>query len=158
MRYTAEQKAKGLKLYETEGPTAAARQIGCSPRTIRDWAKTAGVSKARSKNLEAAASMFAAERAAVRVKLMSKIGDMLDRMDQPHYDYRGKNVEKVTWETATSGDVKNYAISFGVLLDKLRLELGEATGRTETVDLAAAESRIDQEIARLSEVHDDIHS
>ena len=39
----------------------------------------------------------------------------------------------------------------GIGVDKYRLEMGEATGRTETVDLPSAESTIDVEVARLVE-------
>ena len=59
-------------------------------------------------------------------------------------------------EAADPSDAKSFqllSVGWGTFLDKFRLEMGEATGRTESVDLASAESRVDQEIIRLSELH-----
>ena len=141
MRYTDEQKAAAVATYIEAGGAEAARQHGMTSRAILNWAKAAGVSKERTKNLEAASAMFTLEREAIRTKLVSRLDDMLTRMDTE----------------ASSADVKNYAISFGILLDKMRLELGEVTGRTETVEIGAAVSRVDQEIERLTRNLDDIH-
>ena len=153
---TPETRAKAVHLFQTVGTAEAARQIGVTTRTITTWAKQAGVSSAeRAKTVthadEGRAAANEARRQRLRDKILAKAEDMLDRMDLPHHDYRtaGKNVEKEHWDQARSGDVKNYAIAFGVLLDKYRLEMGESTDRRE-VTISEAESAFDKAIKDLN--------
>jgi len=154
--YTAAQKTKAVDLYLKHGTAEAARQTGISGRTITRWAKTSGVVSQDREKTETArqelARRNAERRERIRSLILEKAEDILHRMDEPHADFKvvDKGIEKVVWDSARSGDVKNYALSLAILIDKYRLEMGEATGRTETIDLAAAESRIDQEIERLS--------
>jgi hypothetical protein len=54
-------------------------------------------------------------------------------MDAPHVDFKGKDAGSVTYPVAPAAAVQNYATSIGILLDKVRLEAGEATGRVETI-------------------------
>ena len=152
---TPETRTRAVHLYQTVGTAEAARQIGVTTRTVTRWAKQAGVvSEDRAKTVahvaEGRAAANEARRQRLRDKILAKAEDMLDRMDQPHHDFKvaDKNIEKVHWEQARSGDVKNYAIAFGVLLDKYRLEMGESTERRE-VSIMDAESAFDREIKKL---------
>ncbi len=139
MSYTDKQKTEAVALYVEVGAAEAARQTGAGARTIRRWADEAGMAAARDKNLTDAAERLTrqstAQRAEIRVDLLDRIADVLKRMDEPHIDFRGKDATQVEWPTATSGDVKNYAVSFGILLDKYRLEMGEATEVIITGDM-----------------------
>ncbi len=152
--YTDTQKAEAVTLYLEHGTAEASKHTGISGRSITRWANATGlVSQDRQKTDQAREQLArrnAERREHVKTLLLEKAEDLLGRMDQPHIDFKGGKAEQVTYPIATSGDVKNYAVAVAVLIDKYRLESGEATGRVETVELAAAESRIDQEIERLS--------
>ena len=155
MPYSDDDKAKAVSVYRTHGATVAAETVGCDKSTVTRWAQAAGIEteviSRTSKATEVRAAANEATRQRLRDKILAKAEDMLDRMDLPHHDYRtaGKNVEKVHWDQARSGDVKNYAIAFGVLLDKYRLEMGESTDRRE-VSIVEAESAFDREIKKLA--------
>ena len=137
--YTDTQKTDAVDLYIEHGAAEASRRTGINKRSISRWANAADVSADRDKNLTDAAERLTkqstAQRAAIRVDLLDRIADVLQRMDEPHIDFRGKDATQVEWPTATSGDVKNYAVSFGILLDKYRLEMGEATEVIITGDM-----------------------
>ncbi len=157
MPYTVEQKQEAVDLYTTVGTAEAARQTGVTTRTITNWAKAAGVtSEERAKTVKhvdkGRAAANEARRQRLRDTILEKAEDMLNRMDQAHHDFKvvGKRVEQVDWGQARSTDVKNYAVAFGVLLDKYRLEMGETTSRTE-VSVMEAESVIDAELKKLAE-------
>lgn len=152
--YTADQKQEALDLYQQIGARATAEQLDIPPRTVRHWATLAGLAKAREQNLEDGARMLAAvhqaKREEIRVRLMDLILDAMDRTDQKHIDYRGKDVVQVEWETAPAEAFKAYAVAIGVLIDKYRLEMGEATGRTESLTLDVIESNIQRLEARMA--------
>lgn len=137
--YTDEQKTDAVDLYIEHGAAEASRRTGINKRSISRWANAADVSADRDKNLIDAAERLTkqstAQRAAIRVDLLDRVADVLKRMDEPHIDFRGKDATQVEWPTATSSDVKNYAVSFGILLDKYRLEMGEATEVIITGDM-----------------------
>ena len=69
-------------------------------------------------------------REELRVRLLEKALDALDRMDERHIDYKGNNALEVSWEVAPSGAFKDYATGAAILIDKYRLEMGETTSRT----------------------------
>jgi len=154
--YTKEQKQKAVDLYVKVGTAEAARRTGITGRSIIRWANTAGVSQDKANQTEAARESLALKNAErrerIRNMILEKIEDILGRMDQPHHDYRaaGKELHRIEWESARSGDVKNYAVSMAVLLDKYRLEMGEHTSK---ISVADAESVLDAEIMRLSNEH-----
>ena len=157
MQYTDEQKQEAVNLYIDVGTAEAARQTGVTARTINNWAQQAGatVSQERDKTeaaREALAAKNANRREHIRHLILEKAEDLLGRMDEPHADFKvvDKRIEQVEWVKARSGDVKNYAVAFAVLIDKYRLEMGETTNRTE-ISVADAESVMDAEIRRLSE-------
>lgn len=155
--YTPQQRTEAVDAYLEHGATEAARITGIPKRTINRWATDDGATSDKAEQTQTARDMLAQanakRREELRALLMEKAVDLMRRMDEPHIDFKGKDAFIVTYPKATSGDVRNYAVSVGVLIDKFRLEMGEATGRTESIDLSAAESRIDQEIERLSALH-----
>ena len=135
--YTPEQKAQALTLYASVGLSAAASDMEMPKATIEGWAKAAGIRSDEPKKTKAATETLMARakemRAELRVRMLAKCLDLIDRMDAPHVDFKGKDAGSVTYPVAPAAAVQNYATSIGILLDKVRLEAGEATGRVETI-------------------------
>lgn len=132
--WTPEQKAEALELYVEHGPAEAGQMTGIPSGTIRSWAHRAGMTRLRYEKTEAATTAAQAraeqKRSELRELILDQALELLHRMNAPHSDFRGKDAQKVTWDTATSGDTRNYAIAVGTLIDKYRLEMGEVTART----------------------------
>lgn len=137
--YTVEQKAAALAIYVEKGVAEAWRQTGIPKPTIASWARRGHVqTDAPAKiqqAIEAARDRHLKLREELRYRLLEKASDLLDRMDAEHVDFKGKDVEEVVYPIAPAAAVQNYATSVGILIDKYRLEMGEATGRTESVSL-----------------------
>ncbi len=152
-KYTDTQRRKAINLYIQHGTAEAARRTSISGRTITRWAKAADVSQDRDKTETARAELArlnAERRERIKSSLLEKIEDLIGRMNLPHVDFKGKDAQMVTYPTATSGDVKNYSVSVGILIDKYRLEMGESTSRAE-ITFEQAETRLDEEFAELVE-------
>ncbi len=145
--YTDAQKAEAVELYVEVGTAEAARRIGVTGRTITNWAKAAGVtSQERVQKTESAREVLQATQAEKREELRVLLLDA--------------GIHHVTQSIAadTGRDAQAYMTGAGIGIDKYRLEMGEATGRTETVDLASAEASIDLEVERLAKLHDAKHA
>ena len=157
MPYTDKQKREAVELYLKHGTTKAAKQSGISYRSILRWAAASGIVSQDRAKTEAAREELARRnserREKIKDQLLDKMNDLLERMDAPHVDFKGKDAGMVTYPIATSGDVKNYAVSFAVLLDKYRLEMGEVTGRVETVGVDRAVQVVEDEIAKMRARH-----
>lgn len=149
MAYTDQQRADALTAYINHGAAEASRRLDIPARTIRRWANDAELTAARTQKLEEAHAALAVRhgemREELRVRLLEKALDALDRMDSVHVDYRGKDARRVEWEVAPSGAFKDYATGAAILIDKYRLEMGEHTARAEVTN----ESAIDAEVRRL---------
>lgn len=137
-----------LMLYPEHGTAETVRQTGVPPRTVRRWVNEANLAAARSLALEEGGLLLAQThqvmREEVKVLLLEKVVDLLERMDQEHVEYKaaGAEMHRLVHPVATSGDVKNYATSIQALIDKYRLEMGESTGRTESLTIGLIESEI----------------
>lgn len=147
MIYTDIQKAEAVALFDKVGRAEASRQTGIPGRTIGSWVKAAGGSaQAKIQKTEAAREVLAAVQAEKREEMRVLL------LDAPI-----RHLQQAI-ETDRARDAQSWMISAGIGVDKFRLEMGEATGRTETVDLSQAEATLDQEIIRLSAEHDAKHS
>jgi transposase-like protein len=71
MPYTNQQKAEAVDSYVEHGAAEAARLTGISSRSIRGWARAAGVAAARDKNLIDASDRLALQQHADRAELRS---------------------------------------------------------------------------------------
>jgi len=135
MTYTEEQKAEALAAYLEVGSAEAGRRLGIPSRTIRHWVTQRALAQVRREKTEVAIAQLVLlqehMREELRTRLLEKGLDALDRMDQVHVDYRGKDSVRVEWEVAPAAAFKDYAVAMAVLLDKYRLEMGEATQRVE---------------------------
>lgn len=130
-QYTQEQKDEALRIYESESLRAAVKATGIPKGTISYWvwkhgAKTHDPERTRAA-VAAKAAIVALRREELKNDFLDTIDDLLSRMNEPHKDFRGKDADEVLFDKATSTDVRNYAVSVGILLDKLRLESGEST-------------------------------
>jgi transposase-like protein len=135
--YSPDEKATALNLYVTHGLAETWRLTGIPKPTIASWVTRAGLPhtdstiKTRAAT-EAAASRAEQLRADLRVALLEKATDLLQRMDAPHIEFKGKDADQVEYPIAPAGAVQNYATSVGILIDKYRLEMGEPTSRSES--------------------------
>ena len=155
--YSWDFKAEVLAVYEVDGPAAAARLYEMPRRTIQKWAAAVGMgTEAHSKDATQAACMAQkALRESIRAKVLQRADEMLDRMGEKTTIYVGSGATPVPVEVdkPSASVCKDLATTFGILLDKYRLEQGEATGREEvTVDGAAgARELLALHLARLAE-------
>lgn len=150
MAYTAAQKLKAVQLYMEHGATFAADSVGCTRRQVYRWLGSHGVTSKKPEERQAETmARHQAKREALRELLLDKAADLIQRMDDPHYDYRGKDARKVDFDKATSGDVRAYATAAAILIDKYRLEMGEATARTHVEGTDDIDRSVGQLVAEL---------
>lgn len=140
--YTEDEKANALRLYGEVGLAEAWRQSGIPKPTIASWARRAGLPHTDAAAKTAVATMAASARAdqlraELRLGLLEKAVDLLGRMDAQHVEFKNsaKEIREVVYPIAPAGAVQNYATSVGILIDKYRLEVGEATARSESREL-----------------------
>ena len=149
--FTDEEKQEALLLYVDVGPAEASRRTGISPLTISSWAKRSGLHTNAVVKTKAATEALIAKadsmRVELRVRMLAKALDLVDRMDAPHVEFKGKDANQVSYPVAPAGAVQNYATSIGILIDKYRLEVGEATGRYESRDITGTLSDRDLDAA-----------
>ena len=132
-KYSDDFKAEALAVYVEDGPAATARLYGMPVRTLQSWAQRMGLRTAADTKTETEAACAKNQelRAKLRTKLLEKCVDMLERMDSPHYEYQGREQERVVYPVAGAKECQSYATALGIMLDKFRLEVGEPTGREE---------------------------
>ena len=130
-----------LAALEEHGLAEAWRLTGVPKPTIARWAREAGIGTDHTPKTRAATIAAAAKadqlRAELRMRLLEQSLDLLERMDAPHTEFKNsaKEIREVVYPIAPAGAVQNYATSVGILIDKYRLEVGEATSRSESRDL-----------------------
>jgi predicted transcriptional regulator len=131
--------ARGLSLVEggasaNQAATEIAEDLGVKRQTVLRWCRDAGTPLGdrhhaqAAKMREVAAAEFEAKRAELRVRLLDSALSLVERI-----------------EGARDSDVNKVAVATGIMVDKMRLEMGEATDRHERIDI----DTIDQEIRRL---------
>lgn len=120
-------------LRDGKSQNAVAREVGCGPATVNRVAKANGLEySAPKKASEARRDYAAAERIALLNKVFAQAEEMLPTIKTPH-------------------KLQALVISLGILIDKRRLEDGDATERTEVYGAGARErlaSRLDELAAR----------
>jgi transposase-like protein len=136
-RYDDDTKARAVALAVEHGPTEAGRLTGVKPGTIRSWCSRSGVATEAAERTAAATDAAKARRETkreeLRTLLIEKAVDLVNRMDEEHIDFRGKDAGRVTFPKAPAQACQQYATAAAILLDKFRLELGESTDRTARV-------------------------
>lgn len=137
--YTAEQRSEAIALVAEVGLAEAWRQLHIPKPTLVLWCQKAGVERSAVEQTRKATETHMAVqrelRERLRTMLLEKAVDLIERMDAPHVEFKGKDADQVEYPIAPASAVQNYATSAAILIDKYRLEVGEATGRTETVSV-----------------------
>lgn len=143
-QWSDDQKAQALEAYVEYGPHEASRMTSVPVRTISYWAAKAGLAtEVAAKNARAAEAVRARSkvvRAQLQLLLLEQANRALLAMDEevakPITVVEGRTRTE-HWEMVPPdpNDKKNLAITVGTLLDKFRLEVGEATGRSEHRDI-----------------------
>lgn len=137
---------EALQVYIEEGPDEAAKAAGVSVRTIYRWAATEGVSTTAMSEKTQAATAAAKERAALnraelRALLIEQGVKALHAMDEQVpkvvtvIDGRSRS-EHYEMVPADPKDKQALAMTAAILIDKYRLEAGEATERSERKDIS----------------------
>lgn len=133
--YTDKERRDAVALVAEHGLAYTWRETGIPKPTLARWADDAGVERTGTEKTRAATAALTERHAhlrqVVRLELLEKVADLIERMDAPHVEFKGKDADKVEYPIAPAGAVQNYATSIGILIDKYRLEMGEATGREE---------------------------
>jgi hypothetical protein len=156
---TEADRQNAIALAQQKGLAAAARETGIPRPTISRWMAAAGLVTNTSPRTAAATAAAIHRRELLRARLDNKLLRMadrlLDRMNSPHVEFRGSDARKVVYPRAPAAAVQNYAVSAGILIDKYRLESGEATSRSESRDITgddhereALRDAIKRELAR----------
>lgn len=149
MSFTKAEKAEAVEVFHTEGAAVAAEIAGCSRQSIYNWVRESIDTEKTPDEIAHEALYQETLRSGVRRRLLERVDNLLDRFDQPHFDYRGKDAHRVEWPSATAGDIRAYATSIGILIDKYRLEMGEATARTYHEGSDDIDRRVSQLVAEM---------
>ncbi len=160
VRADPEKRAQALETYKVLGLGATSRQTGIPKTTLRRWAREEGLDTAElaggaaelTEAATAARRVYVAEmREELRALLLKKAIDSLERMDEPHIDFKGKDADEVVYPRAPAQACLQYATSTGILIDKFRLEMGESTSRTEI-----ERGPLDQQVRRIANMRDEL--
>lgn len=131
MIYTDEQKAEAVRLYLEVGAEDAAESIGCSRRQVYRWLGSHSVTVQKNEDRRAeTAERHQTKREALREALLDAA--LLGASSLDPKDPKG---------------FQALAIGTATFLDKYRLEMGEATGKTESITLTGG--ILEAEIQRL---------
>jgi hypothetical protein len=150
-----DEKQAALDLFVEVGVREASRRTGIDKGLISKWAKVAGLVSRVGWQTQAATEASAAKaeriRSDLRLKWLEKALDLLNRMDEPHVEFKGARADEVTYPKATASDCRAYAFAAAILIDKYRLEVGEVTSRDESHVHSHDRSALDDEISGLLE-------
>lgn len=163
--YTPEEKTVALATYAERGLATAHDELGIPKATLRKWAIGAGMdtSAIAGRSVEQTQAASAARsarceelRLELREGLLVAAADMLERLDEEHVDFRGQAAREVTFPKAPADACRNYVTSAAILIDKYRLEVGEATDRSETMALERSQ-QAEERLTRVVELVTDRH-
>lgn len=144
-RWSEKVKKQALETYIDSGASVASRLTGVPQATIRYWAREADIQPPADlraqyrKQLEAVVTWSEEEIRAMRDDLRGKLiraaTRIVERMEEPVEDYVGANARAVIYDQPSPGDTQRLAIAAGILIDKFRLESGEASAVVGSVDV-----------------------
>ena len=130
--YTDEEKTAVLDSYREVGATEASQIHDVPIRTVFSWASDAGLT-AYAEDENKRTERINAKRTAIRELLLDRVLELLIRMDGP----------------AKPSDLRWMTTAIGTLIDKYRLEMGEATARTYHEGTDDIDRRVAQLVAEL---------
>lgn len=146
MPFSQVERQMALEIYRDRGATAAAAEIGCSRQTVYEW-----IADELSDNSEKTEAEVAHQdryrrylRSHLTRRLLYSAVRFVDRCHEP-YTYTLSDGETVEVSEPPGAEVRQLMTAAGIAIDKLRLELGETTARTEHISM----DLVDSEIMRL---------
>lgn len=146
--YSQKARETALKLYAEGGAAFAAKGTGINGGTIAKWASQAGVTIDQQKRTqaatEAAVAAAAEKRETIKLECRAQALEILRRMGIAHEYFVGKDGNRAKLDLPQAGDMKDYAIAFGVLVDKAELLDGRATSRDEHRNVDQMDREIEQ--------------
>lgn len=131
-QYTDEQRAEVLESYREVGATEASKLHDVPIRTVFSWASDAGLT-AYAEDENKRTERINAKRQAIRELLLDRVLELLMRMDGP----------------AKPSDLRWMTTAIGTLIDKYRLEAGEATSRFYHEGSDDIDRRVSQLVAEM---------
>lgn len=147
--WSPETRQHALALYEAHGLGYTHHETGIPRTTLRRWAADAGLDP-RTLNQEATARTEAARgarlarcetlRLELREQFLTEAAAALDRLNQPYVEFVGK--EQVEYPLPPAAATWHLMKTAATALDKYRLEVGEATERTELIGAEPAEAKV----------------
>lgn len=118
--YTEQQRNEALKLYETEGPSAASKTLEIPKSTIRNWARAEGVSTVPAQKTHAAtqarATDLKARRTEISADLLDRYTFVMEKLTEQTQTVSAGSV--VTTEQPTPEALQRLVTTAGILLDK----------------------------------------
>lgn len=133
--YSDEDRSQILEHYRLHGARPTMRKFGLSSDTLYRWRNAEGIETEAvgKERTEAAGVARDALRVELRNKLLERAVEMLDRMGEKQTIYIGSGAtpKAVEIERPPASVCKDLALTASALIDKLRLEAGEVTGREE---------------------------
>ena len=137
-KYTAHQRQHATTLYTEVGTAEASRQTGIPTRTIKDWANKDGI-------VAQADTQKTHEMRAVNAERVQRAWGDFREEQAMNAGATAANLMGKARNAEKSRDAKDWAIAYGIFIDKAELLSGRATSRIETW----AESEVDAELRRV---------
>lgn len=140
--YTDDERTHAVDLYLQHGLAETHHRTGISRPTLRRWLIDAGhdpaeITERANEKTRAATATATVAMEARRVKLRAKLITAAEHA-----------VDQVT-DAADGNQAKGWAVAAGIVIDKLRLEVGEATDRTEHVTAPERTPENEAELAKV---------
>ena len=136
--WPSELKRQALELWRSDGPAAASKATGIPAGTIGAWVTRAALqplhrNRVPVEALEVLREQRAARREELELRMLDTALRLVKRIEEPHVELvsSGGVVQPVELPVAPAKAAREYATAAAILLDKYRLERGEATDRTE---------------------------
>ena len=105
-KYTPEQRAEALALYETDGPTAVTARFGIPKTTVASWAKNAGVRTVRTETTRAAVEAKVVDGKLRRQNIVHRLYGQAEKILD---DLEGKQFQTVAKGMGGEDVTKTYA-------------------------------------------------
>lgn len=135
--WSEEVKAQALELLTDPARTfyEVRAETGVPVGTLHGWATQAGLERSDDQTKEASDRRrlrLSSKREVIAEEFLDRAEDLMGRMDLPHV-VGYNDGEAIVLPYGASADCKNYMTAAAIAFDKFRLEMGEATSRTEDI-------------------------
>lgn len=145
--------AEAMRMYVTDGPHAAARATGVPYATVASWARRRGLhmvdqnTRVPVEAIEALRARRAVIREELGLRMLAQALRLVQRMEEPHVEYVAGSggPQPVAYPHAPAKATQAYGVAVAILLDKYRLEQGEATERSESGPIPQATGHMTDE-------------